>query len=43
MAAANNPSVRPASYAPCYDCNEGTVVWDHESQTSRCRECGCDL
>ncbi|WP_272949831.1 hypothetical protein [Haloglomus irregulare] len=43
MSASLPPSGPSASYAPCYDCNEGSLVWDHEAQESRCSVCDSTL
>ena len=47
MSKAQNPSTGTdlpytpsANYAPCRNCEEGTLVWDDEAGESRCRCCG---
>ncbi|WP_254839160.1 hypothetical protein [Natronomonas marina] len=39
MSTQNPTFIGSASYAPCSNCNEGTLTWDPVSMTSRCGVC----
>lgn len=39
MPVSNPTFVESAFYAPCSNCNEGTLTWDPVAKTSRCETC----
>ncbi|MFB6172709.1 MAG: hypothetical protein ABEJ23_09265 [Haloarculaceae archaeon] len=39
MMSAYDGTYHSASYAPCFDCEEGALVWDEEAGASRCTAC----